>query len=275
MSRIGQTFQALRAGNRTGIITYVTVGFPTVKATLDLVPALADAGADMIELGVPFSDPLADGATIQRASQVAITNGVTLSTCLDVCRHLRERLPLVPLIFMGYYNPILVHGVDRFAKEASAAGADGVIVPDLPPEEADSLSIACAAQEIDLIFFLAPTSTDRRIEVVGKIAKGFVYCVSLTGVTGVRSDVAVDLPGFLARVRKYTNVSLAVGFGVSTPEHVRSIGSVADAVIVGSALIAEIERTEIDGAAEGSRVKHASSLVQRLSSAAARGPANG
>lgn len=265
MSRIGQTFQALKAGNRTGIITFVTVGFPTVEATIDLVPALASAGADMIELGVPFSDPLADGATIQRASQVALANGVTLDTCLDVCRRLRERLPLVPLIFIGYYNPIFSHGVSQFAKDARAAGADGVIVPDLPPEEAGPLRTACQAQDIDLIFLLAPTSTERRIEAVGKIAKGFVYCVSLTGVTGVRSDVAVDLPGFIARVRKHTNVPLAVGFGVSTPEHVRAIGSVADAVIIGSALITEIEQASPRG-----RVERASSFVRGLSNVATR-----
>lgn len=266
MTRIEQTFQALKAKGRTGIVTYVTVGFPNIAATMDIVPALVEGGADMIELGVPFSDPLADGATIQRSSQVALQNGVTLSDCLDVCKRLRARLPTTPFLFMGYYNPIYTYGIARFAQDAHAAGADGVIVPDLPPEEAAALRAACDAEQIDVVFLIAPTSTDDRIASVGKASKGFLYCVSLTGVTGARRDVAVDLPGFLAKARKHATVPLAVGFGISTAEHVRSIGKVADAVIIGSALIAEIETAGAkDGAAK------AKAFVQRVSAGAVKG----
>ena len=184
MGRIDNVFVELKARGKTGVIAYVTVGFPDLDSTRVLVPAIVEAGADMIELGVPFSDPLADGPTIQRSSQAALRNGVTLETCLEVCSELRERLPLVPLILMPYYNPILAYGVDRFAKSSQAAGADGVIVPDLPPEEAGPLLEACRSHGIEVIFLLAPTSTDARMETVARSAGGFIYCVSLTGVTG-------------------------------------------------------------------------------------------
>jgi tryptophan synthase alpha chain len=222
------------------------------------VPAVIEAGADVIELGVPFSDPLADGATIQHAAQVALEKGVTLSTCLDVCAKLRARHPNTAFAFMGYYNPILAYGLERFAADAQKAGLDGVIVPDLPPEEAGPLKQACSAKGIDVIFLLAPTSTDRRIEAVARMASGFIYCVSLTGVTGARSQVPVELPEFIARVRKRTALPLAVGFGVSTADHVRTIGRVADAVIVGSALI-----NAIDGDPAG-QVLRVQSFVREL-----------
>ena len=259
MGRIADTFQRLRESNRTGIIAYVTVGFPDVGSTLELAPAIIEGGADMVELGVPFSDPLADGATIQRASQVALANGVTLGTCLDTCGALRRRFPLVPLILMGYYNPIFAYGLERYARDAQEAGADGVIVPDLPPEEAEALRRSCSARGQDVIFLLAPTSTDRRIQEVGRIASGFIYCVSLTGVTGARRDLPAELPEFIARVRRLSKTPLAVGFGVSTGEHVREIGRLAEAVIVGSALTAEIER-----AGPGTARERARAFVARL-----------
>lgn len=259
MSRIEQTFMALKARGKTGVITYVTVGFPNVEATMEIVPAIVEAGADIIELGVPFSDPLADGATIQHASQVALDGGITLATCIDVCRKLRAKLPEVPLVFFGYYNPILAYGLERFGRDAEAAGADGVIVPDLPPEEAEALLAVCKTHGIDVIFLLAPTSTERRIEAVGRLSGGFIYCVSLTGVTGARAATGSDVPGFLERVRRRTTLPLAVGFGISTAEHVRTIGKVAEAVAVGSALI-----SAIDGPDEG-RVERASTFVRELS----------
>lgn len=242
MSRIEDMFRRVKEQGKTGLIAYLTVGFPDVEATLELAPVMAEAGVDMIELGVPFSDPLADGATIQRAGQVALRNGVTLAGCLDVCRNLRRRLPLVPLVLMGYYNPILAYGLERFAADAEDAGADGVIVPDLPPEEAGPLREACLKHRVDVIFLVAPTSTDARIQAVARVASGFIYCVSLTGVTGARMALPSDLPVFIERVRRYAKVPLAVGFGISTGEHVRMIGKVADAVIVGSALVAEVEK---------------------------------
>ncbi len=259
MSRIAETFQRLKQQRKTGLIAYLMVGFPSVEATLDLAPAIVEAGVDMVELGVPFSDPLADGATIQRASQVALDNGVTLSTCLDMCARLRERLPLVPLVLMGYYNPILAYGLERFARVAQEVGADGVIVPDLPPEEAGPLHAACQSRGLDMIFFLAPTSTDARIQAVSQIASGFIYCVSLTGVTGARQDLPSELPAFISRVRRWAKAPLAVGFGVSTRDHVSAIGRVAEAVIVGSALLREVEL-----AGAGDRVSRAKAFVAQL-----------
>ncbi len=253
MGRIDNVFAELKAQGKTGIIAYLTVGFPDVDSTRALVPAIVDAGADMIELGVPFSDPLADGTTVQRSSQAALRNGVTLATCLEVCGDLRKRLPLVPLLLMPYYNPILAYGVDRFAERAQAAGVDGVIVPDLPPEEAGPLLEACRSHGIEVIFLLAPTSTDARMDAVARSAGGFIYCVSLTGVTGARSDLSAGLPDFLERVRRHSDIPLAVGFGISTSEHVRMVGKHANAAIVGSALIQALEQAQPEERVERAR----------------------
>ncbi len=265
MGRIERTFEALRAKERTGLIAYLMVGFPDLASTLELAPAVVEAGADMIELGVPFSDPLADGATIQRSSQVALRNGVTLESCLEVCETLRSRLPAVPLLLMPYYNPVLAYGLERFARRSAQSGVDGVIVPDLPPEEAGPLLEVCLAQGIAVIFLVAPTSTERRLAMVGRVAGGFIYCVSLTGVTGARSELSADLPEFLARVRRHTRLPLAVGFGVSDEEHVRAIGEHAEAAIVGSALVRVVEEAKA-----GERVEQARRFVARLSQGARR-----
>lgn len=265
MGRIEKTFAALKAKEQVGLIAYVTVGFPDLETTEGLVPAIVEAGADMVELGVPFSDPLADGVMIQRASQVALRNGVTLERCLAVCETLRQRLPDVPLLLMPYYNPILAYGVERFAVRAARAGADGVIVPDLPPEEAGPLLEASRPQGLSVIFLVAPTSTDTRLEAVSRVASGFVYCVSLTGVTGARSELSAELPAFLARVRRHTSLPLAVGFGVSSEEHVRAIGEHAEAVIVGSALIGTIE-----AASPSLRLQRAQQFITQLRRGAQR-----
>ena len=258
-TRIDDSFAMLEARGRTGLIAYLTVGFPDVETTLRLAPAIVEAGVDMIELGVPFSDPLADGVTIQRSSQVALRNGVTLQTCLEVCGTLRKELPLVPLLLMGYYNPILAYGIDAFAREAVARGADGVIVPDLPPEEAAPLVGASRASGLETIFLLAPTSTDRRMEAVGRVASGFIYCVSVAGTTGAREQLPPDLAIFLDRVRRHTSLPLAVGFGVSDAAHVREIGRRAEAAIVGSALIDAIAK-----GSSGDQIERASRFVAGL-----------
>ncbi len=265
MGRIEETFKRLKAQERTGLIAYVTVGFPDVAATLELAPAIAEAGADMVELGVPFSDPLADGATIQRASQAALRQGVTLAMCLDVCERLRSKMPSTPLVLMPYYNTVLALGLERFARRAHEASTDGVIVPDLPPEEAQPLLEACRPQGIAVIFLVAPTSTEARLEAVGKVASGFLYCVSLTGVTGARTELPSDLPAFLARVRRHAKAPLAVGFGISSAEHVRAVGEHADAAIVGSALVKVIEE-----APPSERVARARRFVASLSQGASR-----
>lgn len=242
MDRLQQTFHYLKEKGTTGIIPFLTVGFPSVQDTLALVPALVEGGADVVELGVPFSDPLADGPTIQRASFHALGQGVSLSTCLDVCRRLREQGVEVPLVLMGYYNPILSYGLERFALDARAAGVDGALVPDLPWEESKPLHLVCREQGIHLVPMLAPTSTDSRIARCCDGASGFVYCVSVAGVTGARQDLPPGLPAFTQRVRKHTALPIAVGFGVSRREHVEALSPWAQAAVVGSALIEVVEK---------------------------------
>jgi tryptophan synthase alpha chain len=220
------------------------VGYPDVESTLRLVPALAAGGADMVELGVPFSDPLADGATIQRASHHALVQGVTMAVCLDVVRRLRQGGLAIPLLLMGYYNPVLAYGIEAFARDAANAGTDGLIVVDLPPEEALEMQAACAGRGLDLIYLLAPTSSEERIARVAAQGSGFVYCVSLTGVTGARHDLSPSLAEFLTRVRRHTSLPLAVGFGISRAEHVQAVARLgAEAAVIGSAIIDLIDRT--------------------------------
>ena len=243
MDRLKQSFDSLAARGAMGIIPYLTVGFPSVKDTLSLVPALIDGGADVIELGVPFSDPLADGPTIQRASSHALAQGVNLGTCLQVCKQLRNAGITVPLVLMGYYNPIISYGLDRFGADSQNSGVDGLIVPDLPIEEAGPLQTTCRQHGIHLISLLAPTSTDERIARSCEKASGFVYCVSLTGVTGAREELPPGISTFIQRVRKHTDLPLAIGFGISQRQHVETLASWAQAAVVGSALIEVVENT--------------------------------
>ena len=257
---IKDTFQGLTDSGSTGIIPFITVGFPDVNTTLDLVPALAQAGADIIELGVPFSDPLADGATVQKASFHALEQGVTMKTCLEVCSRLRSQGTEVPLVFMGYYNQFLAFGLKRFAAEAQRSGLNGVIVPDLPPEEAGPLGDECRSHGIDLIPLLAPTSKDSGIASACSLAGGFIYCVSLTGVTGSRDRVSEGAEELVRRVRNHTDLPVAVGFGLSQAEHIRAVGRFADAAIVGSALV-----NVIDSAPPGEAVRRAAEFVSGLS----------
>ena len=235
--RIAQKFRQIDREGRTGVMPFLTAGFPDVNTTLELVPALAQAGADCIELGVPFSDPLADGVTVQASSFQALKNGVTLDTCIKLVDQLRNQVPDMPLILMGYYNPILSYGTARFGEEAQRAGVDGVIIPDLPPDESGPLREECEPRGIHIIPLLAPTSTDARIEKVCRTASSFIYCVSLTGVTGARDELPPGVFQFLERVRRHTDLPLALGFGISRREHVEAVGGHAQAVMVGSALV--------------------------------------
>jgi tryptophan synthase alpha chain len=232
VSRIKTVF---RSGHKA-LIAYVTVGYPSLDATLKVVPRLARSGADIVELGIPFSDPLADGITIQKASFQALQNGVTPETCLEVARQLREKTDL-PLVFMTYYNPIFSYGLKEFVAECARSGIDGLIVPDLPPEEGVELQAITQAAGLDLIYLLAPNSSEERIRLVAKRSRGFIYLVSVTGVTGAREDLPPNLAAFVARVRKVTRQPLCVGFGISRPEQAKSIASLADGIIVGSRLI--------------------------------------
>lgn len=257
--RLDDALQRMRDGGRTGVIPYVTVGFPVAEDTLSIVPALEAAGAAAIELGVPYSDPLADGPTIQMASQRALEAGMTMHGCVDVVRKLRQAGVSVPLVLMGYYNPILSYGLETYAKDVAEAGADALIVPDLPPEEAGPLRDALRPHGLALVPLLAPTSTDVRIEHATREAEGFVYCVSVAGVTGARTDLPQDVASFVARVRVYTSLPVAVGFGVSERRHVEALGQFADAAVVGSALIGVI-----DSAPPGEAAAKAAAFVAAL-----------
>ncbi len=242
MSRIDSLFQRLQAEGRTALMPYLTIGYPARDSAMDLVPAIVGAGADLLELGVPFSDPLADGTTVQASTQRALANGVTLRFCLDSVRRLRDAGIETPFALMGYFNPIYQMGLERFAAAAREAGVDAVIVPDLPPEEAGPLDDVLRQHGLDYIYFLAPTSDESRLRLVTERARGFIYLVSLMGVTGARDTISEELPAFVARVREATQgrVPLAVGFGIGSPETARRVGALVEGVIVGSALIARV-----------------------------------
>ena len=231
MSRIPEAF-----GRRKALIPYVTVGYPRPETALELVPRLEEWGADMVELGIPFSDPLADGATIQEASFMALGQGTTPARCLEVAARLRERVSL-PLVFMTYYNPVLSYGLEGFCREAARAGVDGLIIPDLPHEEGVELEAAGERHGVDLVYLLSPNSSAERMQAVGRHSRGFIYLVSLTGVTGARRELPPELESFVGRVRQSATLPLAVGFGISTPEQAARAAEVADGVIVGSRLI--------------------------------------
>jgi tryptophan synthase alpha chain len=262
LEAITAVFDHVQAEGRAAFMPYFTLGYPTLETSLDIIEGLA-ASADLIELGVPFSDPLADGPTIQHSSQIALENGVTLKSCLESVRALRGRGVDIPLLLMGYVNPILAYGVTRFAADAAEAGASGFIVPDLPPEEADELSEACADHNLALVYLLAPTSTDERVAYVASRSSGFVYLVSLTGVTGARDSLPPDLEAFVERVRAATGKPLAVGFGIGTPEQAELVGGHADGVIVGSALVAAAQASPGEAISLGKSIHAALSKAQQ------------
>ena len=239
-NRLANTFAALRAGNRRALIPYIMAGDPTPQATVRLAETLIAAGGDVIELGVPFSDPIADGPVNQRAGLRAMAHGMGLRPALDLVARLRERAS-VPLVFMTYYNLIFGYGLERFCRDATGAGLDGVIVADLPPEEGGDLITAARREDLATIFLLAPTSTEERIRAVAAASTGFVYCVSRTGVTGVRDELPEGVGELVLRIREQTPTPICVGFGISRPEQVREVAAVADGVIVGSALVKMIE----------------------------------
>jgi tryptophan synthase alpha chain len=242
-SRISDAFMRLRSEGRRGFIPFITAGDPDLETTRALVVALARAGASAIELGVPFSDPVADGPTIQRSSERALRRGVGLSDVLALVSDARRETD-VPVVLFGYFNPILQFGVERFADEAARAGADGVLVTDLVPEESADFNAALARRGLDQIFLVAPTTSDARLRSIAARASGFVYAVSRAGVTGARTDLSLEAARLVARVREVSDLPVAVGFGISTAAHVAEVWSYADAAVVGSALVAEIEKHE-------------------------------
>jgi len=265
MNRIDSKFRALKKKGEAALIPFVTAGDPDMATSLKILRALEKGGADAIELGIPFSDPMADGATIQRASERALKNGATLPRVLDMVRKFR-RQSSVPLILFGYYNPIFRYGLRRFARDAAVAGVDGLLCVDLPPEESGELAGHAAKAGLDLIFLLAPTSDGERIRLVARKGRGFIYYVSVTGVTGARRQLEGHLQSQVERIRRYSRLPVGVGFGISRPEHAARIASFADAVVVGSALIAELEKT----ARNVDKPKRAAAFVARLKRAMKR-----
>jgi tryptophan synthase alpha chain len=243
-SRIAETFERLQREGRTALMPFLTVGYPDVETTIAAIPAMAAAGADLFELGMAFSDPLADGPTIQRTNQRALAQGVTVGTTIEVARRLRADGVEVPFVAMGYFNPILNYGVERFIADCAAAGIDGLIIPDLPPEESDEVADACRRHGRDLIMLLAPTSPERRIKEVAARATGFIDGISLVGVTGARASLQDGLAPYIARVRNYTALPLAIGFGITTAEHVAQVGDLAEGAIVASALLNRLGEVE-------------------------------
>jgi tryptophan synthase alpha chain len=241
MSRLAETFATLRRRGERALVPYFTAGDPSLAATRRLIVEAAKRGADIIELGIPFSDPVADGPVIQRAVQRALAAGTTMPRVLEMVRDVRAEVS-VPIVFLGYYNPILSFGLEAWTRAATAAGADGVLVADLPPEEAAPLRAAADRAGLDLSHFAAPTSTPERMRKIARATGAFIYMVSLTGVTGERSQLPPDLTKHLRALRAVTTKPICVGFGISTPEHAALVGRVADGVIVGSAIVRLVER---------------------------------
>jgi len=268
MNRIDAQFSQVRAAGRKALVPFITAGDPTLARTRQLILALADAGADVIELGIPFSDPLADGKANQEAAERALRNHVTLAQIIALVADVRRETQ-TPIVFYSYLNLIFQYGFARFAKDAAAAGVDGVLVLDMPPEEAGELHAALHAADVRMIFLIAPTSTPARIRMITAQASGFVYYVSRTGVTGERTDVAGDMPAQIAQIRACTTLPIVVGFGVSTPAHVAEIAQVADGVVVGSAIVRRIG----DGGDRDAMVADVTAFVRSLRAALTTGHA--
>lgn len=241
LDRIRRTFAACRAEDRPALIAYVMGGDPSPKASRALAAACLDAGADVLEIGIPFSDPIADGPTIQRAAERALASGTTVEDCFGVTEAVRKRSD-APIALMGYVNPVLAYGADRFFKRCGQAGVDALILPDVPPEEAGPLCTAAGQNGVGTVFLLAPTSTEKRWEAAFRHASAFIYFVSVTGVTGARSELPKELASQLDKVRARSPVPVVVGFGISRPEQARALRGHADGVVVGSAIVAQIEK---------------------------------
>lgn len=246
MNRIAERFASLKAKSQKGFIPFVTAGDPDLPTSLEIIFRLAESGADIIELGVPFSDPMADGPTIQRSSQRALENGVALPGILDLVRQFRERSE-VPIVVFSYLNPLWRYGLEGLAEDASWAGVDGVLVTDITGDEAADIGKAFSAKGVDLISLIAPTTTDERLKVIAGGASGFIYTVSRAGVTGARSEASTDAEILVDRVRRFTDLPVAVGFGISTPAQIEDVWSYADAAVVGSAIVGEIEKCKGNG----------------------------
>lgn len=237
LAALNAMFKRTQSEGRAAFLPYYPIGFPDYDASIDAIVAMAESGVDGFEIGVPFSDPLADGPVIQAATQQALANGVTVRKCLDVVKTLRGRGLDQPMLLMSYANPLVAYGVDAFIADAVSAGVDGLIIPDMPPDEAGVFSAKCAEAGMALVFMIAPTSSESRIKLVAEHATGMIYVVSLVGVTGARSELPDYLTEFIARIRQYTTTPLTIGFGISKPEQARQMNELVDGFIVGSAMV--------------------------------------
>jgi tryptophan synthase alpha chain len=262
--RIAAAFAKAQKTQSAALMPYFTLGFPDRDTSVNVVQEIAQH-ADLLELGVPFSDPLADGPTVQHSTQVSLDAGTTVRSCLGMIKELRERGVETPVVTMGYYNPMLAYGLENYVRDAAAAGVDGFIVPDLPMEEADELSGLAEQHGLSLIYFLAPTSNPKRIKATAKKASGFIYLVAIVGITGTAEADAGGLSGLIQQIRDETDIPLAVGFGINTPEAAGKMGQLTDGVIVGSALI-----KAVDNAQPADRVQAAGEFVKSLKAGLAR-----
>jgi tryptophan synthase alpha chain len=264
--RIKSKFNELNEKKKAALITYITAGDPSLNDTKDIILELQSSGADIIELGIPFSDPMADGPAIQLASERAIKSGATLTKILRLVKEIRKQTQ-IPIILFGYYNPFFIYGLDKFCIDAKKAGVDGVLVVDLPPEESSEFKKFLDKQNLDLVFLLAPTSTSERIKLVSKNGSGFIYLVSVTGVTGQRPNMNYSLQPLISEIRKYSDLPVGVGFGVSSDRQAREISGFSDAVIVGSALVKIIEK---NGYNKDAVLKEMGDFTKKLSKACFR-----
>ena len=248
MSRIAEAFATLKSQNRKAFIPFITAGDPDLETTRKLIVELARVGSTLIELGIPFTDPMADGPVIQRASERALQNTFPLEDVLQIVSEARQEID-VPIILFSYFNPLLQFGVEKLAREARSAGIDGVLVTDLVPEEAEEFATVLKRNDLDMIFLIAPTSTDERLKMVAERASGFIYAVSRAGITGAREAMSAEAEKLVNRMRKFSDLPIAVGFGISKPEHVTDVWRYADAAVVGSAIVAKLEHVESSSAA--------------------------
>jgi tryptophan synthase alpha chain len=264
-TRIERRFSALKSANRGGLVAFVTAGDPTYELSLDLLRRLPEAGADVVELGMPFTDPMADGPAIQASSLRALKSGMTLKKTLRLVAEFRKRDGDTPIILMGYYNPIYSYGVPAFLRDAKAAGVDGLIVVDLPPEEDEELCLPALKAGLNFIRLATPTTDDKRLPAVLRNTSGFVYYVSIAGITGTRSAADADVSAAVARLKRHTDLPVAVGFGIRTPAQAAAIAKVADAAVVGSALVSRIAaHVGEDGKASPKGIEEALELVRAL-----------
>jgi tryptophan synthase alpha chain len=237
LEAVAAMFARAKQQNRATFLPFFTIGFPDYDTSLDVLTEMSKLDVDGFEIGMPFSDPLADGPVIQEASQIALNNGITVRKCLQAVRELRARGVHQPMMMFSYLNPLLAYGIDAYVRDAKAAGADGFIIPDLPPEEGSEFAEVCARENMALVYFVAPTSNPKRINIAAQNATGFIYVVAVTGITGARRELPEDLTAFIQRVRDITDKPLVLGFGISTPEHARSMNGLVDGFIVASALM--------------------------------------